>query len=62
MKKPSKEQIRDLLLIILTVCLFKIAFWGTTVSIKTSRSGIPVNISSDVTIDTVLPIRVDIEN
>ena len=64
MKKPTKEQIKDLLLLIAVICLFKIAFFGTTTTIKTQRRGINVNssVSGDITIDTVLPIRVDIEN
>ncbi len=44
MKKPTKEQIKDLLLLIAVICLFKIAFFGIT--IDTNEWGISV--SSDV--------------
>ena len=44
MKKPTKEQMKYLLLIIAVICLFKIAFFGIT--IDTNEWGISV--SSDV--------------
>lgn len=41
-------KIKDLLLIISAISLFKIAFWGINTNITTSRiNGIPVNVSID---------------
>lgn len=64
MKKPTKEQIKDLLLIIAVICLFKIAFFGTTTTLKTERRGININssVSGDITVDTIFPLRVNVEN
>ena len=45
MRKPSKEQIKDLLLLIAVICLFKMAFFGMEIKINTKRmSGLPVDV------------------
>ena len=45
MRKPTKEQMKNLFFIIAVICLLKIAFFGVEIRINTQKmKGLPVNI------------------
>ena len=56
LKKPTKEQIKDLLLIIAVISLFKIAFWGIDTHISTQRTK-RVRVEADI--DNLYPLNIE---
>lgn len=57
MKKPTYEQVKNILLIIAIICLFKIAFFGITTNLKTEKRGLNINTDvSHITVDGTVSV------